>query len=566
MKQRHWLTAVLLTVVMGVWLALAVFANTTYTVVRGDTLSSIARRFNVTTQALVEANNIVNPNLIYVGQVLTIPDGSTPPPAPTPPPATPDQNYTVRAGDTLTRIAVRFGVTVSQIMAANNLTNPNFIYVGQVLVIPGSGSTPPPPAATPTTGPPPAPTQVPPTPTPPASGYHSYTVQAGDTLTRIAARFGVTVNQIMAANNLTNPNFIYVGQVLRIPAAGSVPSTPVPPQPTATAPAPQPTAPAPQPTAPAPPPPPPAGFALGGQTHTLANPGLMRDIGMTWVKFQHKWGEGDRPDVLSARISAARAQGMRVLFSIPGADTYPSSINFAAYVDFMAGVAALADPPDALEIWNEMNIDFEWPAGTISPQQYVDQMLRPAYQRIKAANPNILVISGAPAPTGFDNGHNAWADDRYMIGMAAAGGANYMDCIGVHHNAGATSPAASTGHPGGSHYSWYFFPTLNMYYNAFSGARPVCITELGYVTGEDFGGTLPPAFSWANGTTLAQHAQWLGQAVTLSAQSGKVQMLVLFNVDITHYDPNADPQAGYALIRPNGSCPACDPIRSAMGR
>jgi hypothetical protein len=213
-----------------------------------------------------------------------------------------------------------------------------------------------------------------------------------------------------------------------------------------------------------------------------------------------------------------------------------------------------------------MNIDFEWPAGEINPQQYVDEMLRPAYQRIKAANGGVMVISGALAPTGFDNGTNAWADDRYLAGMAAAGAANYMDCVGAHHNAVATAPSQSTGHPGGTHYSWYFFPTLNLYYNAFGGARPVCFTELGYVTGEDFGGSLPANFAWANGTSLAEHAQWLGEAVTLSAQSGRVRMLIVFNVDFTYYDPSGDPQAGYALLRPNGSCPACETIRAAMGR
>ncbi|MCB0006785.1 MAG: hypothetical protein KDE04_10035, partial [Anaerolineales bacterium] len=100
-----------------------------------------------------------------------------------------------------------------------------------------------------------------------------------------------------------------------------------------------------------------------------------------------------------------------------------------------------------------MNIDFEWPAGQISPSSYVNNMLAPAYNAIKSVNTNILVVSGAPAPTGFDNDHNAWADNRYLAGMAAAGAANYADCIGVHHNAGATSPYQATGHPGGSHYS-----------------------------------------------------------------------------------------------------------------
>jgi hypothetical protein len=303
-------------------------------------------------------------------------------------------------------------------------------------------------------------------------------------------------------------------------------------------------------------------FELGGQTHSLANPTLMKSAGMTWVKFQHKWGPGDSPGSVAGRIQQAHANGLKVLLSIPGADAYPSSIDFASYVQFLGGVAALG--PDAIEVWNEQNIDFEWPAGQIDPASYVNNMLAPAYNAIKAANPNVMVISGAPAPTGFDNGTNAWADARYMAGVAAAGGGNYMDCIGVHHNAGATSPNASSGHPANSsHYSWYFFPTLNMYYNAFGGARRVCFTELGFLSGEDFGG-VPSRFSWAGNTTVAQHAQWLAEAASLSANSGRVRMMIIFNVDFTHWGD--DPQAGYAMIRPNGSCPSCSLLAQVMGR
>lgn len=316
---------------------------------------------------------------------------------------------------------------------------------------------------------------------------------------------------------------------------------------------------------PAPPPPPPianTGFELGGQTHTLANPTLMHEAGMDWVKFQHKWGPGDSPDAVAGRIGHAHGNGLKVLLSIPGAEAYPSSIDFNAYVEFLRGVAALG--PDAIEIWNEMNINFEWPEGQIDPNSYVNNMLRPAYQAIKSVNPNVMVISGAPAPTGFDNGVEAWADDRYMAGVAAAGGANYMDCIGVHHNAGATSPSATSGHPAGNnHYSWYFIPTLNMYYNTFGGSRPVCFTELGYLSGQDFGG-VPSRFSWASGTTVSQHAQWLGEAVSLAGNSGKVRMVIVFNVDFTHWGD--DPQAGFAMLRPDGSCPSCATLRGAMGR
>ena len=322
-----------------------------------------------------------------------------------------------------------------------------------------------------------------------------------------------------------------------------------------------------QASAPAPPPPVAAapvtnaGFELGGQSHSFGNPQLMSYAGMNWVKFQHKWGPGDDPNAVAGPINQAHGNGFKVLLSIPGTP-YPSSIDFQEYVNFLGGVAALG--PDAIEVWNEMNIDFEWPAGQINAQSYVNNMLAPAYNAIKGANPNVMVISGAPAPTGYFGGGcstNGCDDSAYLAGMAAAGAANYMDCMGAHFNAGATSPGQSTGHPAGSdHYSWYFQPMLDLYYNTLG--KPVCFTELGFLSGDDFGG-VPSRFSWAGNTSVSEHAQWLAEAISLAANSGKARLAIIFNVDFTQWGD--DPQAGYAMIRPDGSCPACETLRQVMG-
>ena len=302
-------------------------------------------------------------------------------------------------------------------------------------------------------------------------------------------------------------------------------------------------------------------FELGGQTHGFANPSLMSYAGMNWVKFQHKWGESDNAADLAGRINQAHANGFKVLLSIPGSSSYPSSINFGGYAAFVGQVAALG--PDAIEIWNEENIDFEWPAGQIDPASYVNNLLAPSYNAIKAANPNVMVIGGALAPTGYFGGGcspNGCDDNAFLAGMAAAGGANYMDCMGVHYNAGATSPTVSSGHPaGGGHYSWYLQPMIDVYSTM---GKPLCFTELGYLSGEDFGG-VPSRFSWAGGTTVAQHAQWLAEAVSIAANSGRVRMAIIFNVDFTTWGD--DPQAGYAIMRPDGGCPACETLRSVMG-
>ncbi len=320
---------------------------------------------------------------------------------------------------------------------------------------------------------------------------------------------------------------------------------------------------------PLPPPPPPiagGSFELGGQTAGSPRAAEMRAAGMTWVKRQHKWGPGNTGNDVAGLVSDGHANGFKVLLSIPG-QLNPASIDFGAYVAFLGQVAALPDPPDAIEIWNEMNIDREWPAGQISPQSYVDNMLKPAYAAIKAANPNIMVITGAPAPTGFYGGGcgGGGCDDApYIAGMMAAGAGGASDCIGVHYNEGIMPPAATSGDPrgNGGHYTRYFQGMINAYVAA--GAGQLCFTELGYLSGEEWG-YVPQGFLWRApfNLTVGEHAQYLAEAASLGANSGRVRLIIVFNVDFTSWGD--DPQAGYAMIRPNGSCPACILLGQVMG-
>ena len=102
---------------------------------------------------------------------------------------------------------------------------------------------------------------------------------------------------------------------------------------------------------------------------------------------------------------------------------------------------------------------------------------------------------------------------------------------------------------------------VNAYHNAFGGQRPLCFTELGYLTPEGYGG-LPGNYAWAADTSVEEHSSWLAEAASLSASSGKVRMMIIFSVDIFHW--GADPQGGYAIIRPDGSCPACERLKQVM--
>lgn len=133
----------------------------------------------------------------------------TPTPTPTPAPSVPSNPepviYVVKSGDTLSRIATQFSLTITELMELNNLTNPNRILVGQRLIVSK------PPASTP-------PNQSP-GPAPEATEPVTYVVQRGDTLLRIASKFGVTTAQLVTANELSNPDRITVGQRLIIPTS-----------------------------------------------------------------------------------------------------------------------------------------------------------------------------------------------------------------------------------------------------------------------------------------------------------------------------------------------------------
>lgn len=512
----------------------------------GENLFRISLRYNVSMASIQAANGISNPNLIYVGQRLIIPLGGTVPP----PPSTQDPNattpppgqvttYTVQRGDTLGRIATRFATTIQAIAQLNGITNPNLIFVGQVLRIPGGGVTPP------DGGTPPPVTTVPP------GQVTNYTVQPGDTLARIAARFGTTIQAIAQLNGISNPNLIYVGQVLRIPTSGG--GDPVTPPPGGGT-----------------PPPPTSGgpFELGGHVASFQYPDQMRGAGMTWAKIQVVWRQGEPAAIAQGAIDAAKTRGFKILLSItgdPGQLAANPTQYYQDFANFLAGVAQLN--PDGIEVWNEPNIDRQWPAGQINGRNYT-QMLSAAYLAIKNANPNVLVISAAPSPTGFFGGTcqaNGCDDNVFLRDMAAAGAASYMDCVGIHYNEGIVSPYARSGDPRGnsSHYTRYYGTMVDVYAQAFPG-KQLCFTELGYLTGQGISEPLPTAFGWAQNTTLANQAEWLAGAVTQARSGSLIRLLIIWNVDFVGY-PGGDPQGGYAIIRPDNTCPACNTLRQAMG-
>lgn len=164
----------------------------TYIVRSGDTLWGIARLFNTTVDNLVRINNISNPNLIYPGEILKIPDikGESSKSVSS---KQYIKTYIVRRGDTLYGIAQRFGTTVAKLVQLNGISNPNLIYPGQVLKIESSGRVDD------------------------GEGFRDfYVIQKGDTLSSIARRFNTTVENLLENNNILSDKQIVEGHVIRV--------------------------------------------------------------------------------------------------------------------------------------------------------------------------------------------------------------------------------------------------------------------------------------------------------------------------------------------------------------
>lgn len=181
--------------------AFAWSCGTSYTVIGGDTLRQIALNCGTTIYALRRANpQVGGVDLIYPGQVLLLPGAQI------------DQGngyavYIVARGNTLKSLAAQFGTSMDILISLNpDIYNPNVIYEGQRLTVPSGYAVPTPP----------------PNPQPVPSYGRVYTVQWGDTMRKIADRLGINVDDLIAANpQIWNPNWIYAGQQINLPAAPS---------------------------------------------------------------------------------------------------------------------------------------------------------------------------------------------------------------------------------------------------------------------------------------------------------------------------------------------------------
>jgi hypothetical protein len=307
------------------------------------------------------------------------------------------------------------------------------------------------------------------------------------------------------------------------------------------------------------------GHVTSTSSHRAIN--AMMDAEMSWMKIQVRYTPGIDTITVEQEINKAHANGFKILLGVVGnpEDMLPDRDDYIEeYAEFLGEIALLG--PDAIEVWNEPNLDREWPTGEIDGANYT-VMLREAYTAIKESNPDVMIISAAPAPTDAEAGYPGQVvdDDNFLRQMVNAGALDYMDCVGMHYYTGTVPPNDVSGdfwvNVLGDHYSYYLPAMIDVYHDTIDGQKPICVTEIGYLSQIGYP-SLREWWDWSSGTTLEQHAQWLAEAMLFLRQSGQVRLMIIWNVDFTEYD-DYSPMAGYAIIRADGSCPACDALAKA---
>ena len=485
---------------------------------------------------------------------------STPEPEPestpeaTPEPVASGGEYVVRPGDNLFRIALNNNTTVTTLANLNGITNPRLIYAGQRLRLPGGADD----------------GQQQPPPNQGTGG--TVTVQPGDTLNRIAAREGFTLSEILAVNDIANPNIIFPGQVITLPGDAMVEETDDEAMTDAEAETDE-TTQAPdeademvmedEATEAEDPGITDAGFAYGIQAffdgqavdQVVAN---IDSLGVGWTRIIVDWGELEPTEgefdfaSLSEQVTALDAAGQNILFTVTNAPSWartsqdengpPDDLN--NYFNFLEVLAEeYSDTVDAYQIWDEPNLRRNWNCERRMCDTDYLFMLGESYALLEDVDEDALVISAGLAPTRFNDRINAINDQLYLETMLSRGLETVVDGIGIHPGGEANPPDAECcDQPPGveSHFesdSFYFLENLEGYraliveYDA--ADIPLWVTKFGWGTAED-----PPAPSnenqphySVNYTSLSEQAVYVPRAFELGQELSYVGPMFLYNLN-----------------------------------
>jgi hypothetical protein len=306
-------------------------------------------------------------------------------------------------------------------------------------------------------------------------------------------------------------------------------------------------------------------FGWGIYTDNVYSLKPISNNGFGWVKIQLEYIK-DRQGI-SSLVKRAHELGLKVWVQAVGDRSRAADPEyqkqFAETLGFLAQQGA-----DAIEVWKMPNLALEYGGqdnGQVSPESYAN-LLRESYLAIKSVYSDTLVVSSAPAPAqSFGGCTSAGCDsDKFYSRMAAAGAGQYLDCVGAAFLGSPIAPDAPDNATLALPFS--FAKVLDSAYLPFQGQKKVCWTAFGYPVNDSATDRLPDNLSWAYDIGFADQAKWLASAAHLSANSGKVMMMMIANWDLHDSPVHSYESALYSLSRPNGKCPACAALRAGVKR
>ena len=304
------------------------------------------------------------------------------------------------------------------------------------------------------------------------------------------------------------------------------------------------------------------------------------DLGAGWVKVQVSWKvyqpEPDAYDDWRLReldhlVSGATGRGLQVLLSVAKAPEWSRPTteedgppqDFVLFRDFMEYLAGrYQGNVAAYELWNEPNLQREWNGMPLSAAEFV-RLVEHGAAGVRAGDDRALIISGAPATTGVNDGVVAIDDRRYLRAMLAAGIGDIVDGLGVHPYGWANSPGASASDAQPSapthndHPSFFFSDTLRQYRAVLeeTGYEHLLLwsTEFGWGSFEGFGTQPPPEAQFMAHVSEWQQAQYTQEALALLHDWPGMGPVFLWNLNFAPVIGAGFSESGYSLLRPDGS-------------
>lgn len=306
----------------------------------------------------------------------------------------------------------------------------------------------------------------------------------------------------------------------------------------------------------------------------------LEELGIGWVKVQLSWKlyepqpnqyHAERFAELDAFVRRANEADMKVLLGVSKAPEWsrPTTemdgppVDFGLYERFMRDLSTrYQGQVAAYELWNEPNLQREWNGSTLGGAEFA-RLLQFGVNGVRAVDSEVLLIAGAPAVTGIDDGITAVADRRFLEQMLAAGAGNLVDGLGVHPYGFANPPDSSITHPEmtnapshNNHPTFFFADTLNDYAVIMQNAGvslPLWATEFGWGSFENVAPTAPTGVEYMNDVNEWQQAEHTLRAFQLAQENEMIGTLFLWNLNFGPLLGTDFAESGYSILRPDGT-------------